>query len=172
MNRSQRITKWAIDSGRYRVEDGNVYGPRGIRKLENRVLKSGYVLMVVTLCDPDEKGTVGIVVARLVAYKKYGDAMFEKGVQVRHLDGDSTNNFEYNIAIGTASENMMDKPKEERLRLACNASSYLRKRTDSEEEEIRKYHYASKSYKRTMEKFGITSKGSLYYIIHKKVNSL
>lgn len=48
------------------------------------------------------------------AYIKYGDKIFDKGIVVRHLNGDSLDNSYNNIAIGTQSENMMDRDEESR----------------------------------------------------------
>jgi hypothetical protein len=51
---------------------------------------------------------------RFQAYIKFGDEIFKEGVVVRHLDGNSLNNEWDNIAIGTQSDNMMDRPEIER----------------------------------------------------------
>lgn len=48
------------------------------------------------------------------AYLKYGDKIFDKGIVVRHLNGNSLDNSYDNIAIGTQSENMMDRDEESR----------------------------------------------------------
>lgn len=48
------------------------------------------------------------------AYLKYGDKVFNKGIVVRHLNGDPLDNSYDNIAIGTQSENMMDRDEESR----------------------------------------------------------
>ena len=45
---------------------------------------------------------------RVVAYKKYGDVMFEKGVVVRHLDGDKRNSSPGNLILGSRSDNSQD----------------------------------------------------------------
>lgn len=40
----------------------------------------------------------------------YGEASFAKGVNVRHLDGDTLNLSKDNIVLGTSQENQYDKP--------------------------------------------------------------
>ena len=67
-----------------------------------------------------------------------------------------------NILIGTHSQNMMDISKELRLKKALKATSFVRKYN---KEEVIKFHNKSKSYKETMEKFNILSKGTLNYIL-------
>jgi DNA-binding CsgD family transcriptional regulator len=57
-----------------------------------------------------------VMVHRLCAYQQYKDAMFEPGIMVRHLNGDSLDNRPVNIAIGTAKDNANDVPKKKRLK--------------------------------------------------------
>jgi hypothetical protein len=78
-----------------------------------------------------------IPVHRYQGYKKYGSKIFEKGIQVRHLDGDSLNNHIDNIEWGTGSQNMMDRPMAERVAHAKIASSYTKKMSDDEVRQIR-----------------------------------
>ena len=98
--------------------------------------------------------------------------MFEVGIQVRHLDGDSLNNEYTNITIGTNTKNQLDKPPEVRLSIAINASNKIRRFSDKELETIREFHSYSNSYKETMETFGIKSKGSLHYILNTKYQTV
>jgi len=99
---------------------------------------------------------------RLLAYQKYGEKIYKPGTVVRHLDGDSTNNHISNIGIGTHSDNMMDIPKAVRIAKANHATSFVKKHDHAE---VLDFYHKTKSYKMTMEKFGISSKGTLYLII-------
>lgn len=105
-------------------------------------------------------------VHKLAAFQKFGIAMFEAGVQVRHLDGDTMNNQAENIAIGTASDNMMDKAPKERTRLAINASNNLRKLNDRQILEARKLRESGWSYKQLMEKYQIKHKSTIHHILN------
>jgi len=109
-----------------------------------------------------------ISVHRFVAYQKYGNKIFDKDTQVRHLNGNPSDNEAYNIAIGTAHDNTMDKPKEVRTKCAIIASSKKRIFTDEEMSKIRCDHQRCGSYKRVMDKWNISSKGSLHYILNKE----
>lgn len=105
-----------------------------------------------------------VSVHRLVAYQKYGDKIYEEGIEVRHLDGNTLNFSEDNISIGTHSENMLDIPQEKRKEFARNNVKF----SDMDVIAIKKYHSTSQSYKDTMAAFNIVSKGTLWYILNKR----
>lgn len=112
--------------------------------------------------------TIKIKVHRLQAYQKYGDKIFNEGVVVRHLDGNSLNNHYENIAIGTQQENVLDIPKEIRIKSARYASSFTQKYNH---DEVYEFYSKCRSYKTTMEKFDIKSKNGLYFILKKMKKS-
>lgn len=115
------------------------------------------------------KGQIfGIPVHRFVAYQKFGEIMFSCDC-VRHLDGDCTNNSFANIELGTHKENSLDIPKEKRVALAKHAvSCYSGYNDDERVKEIKAFYAEAKSYKKTMEKFGISSKGTLHFILNNR----
>ena len=100
---------------------------------------------------------------RFQAYNKFGDALYEDNIMVRHLDGNYLNNSESNIDLGTNSDNMMDIPKEVRVKRSSNAS---KKYPDELVQAIRLDKESGMSYKELMVKYGISSKGTLSYIIN------
>ena len=108
----------------YKVADGEVLSPRGrILKCSKIVDKrSGYVLRRFNVSVTGEKWPMNVMVHKLAAYQKFGEAVFVEGIQVRHLDGDSLNNRTDNIAIGTCAQNHMDKPAECRKKAAASAN--------------------------------------------------
>jgi len=106
------------------------------------------------------------LVHKMQAYQKYGDAMFEEGIQVRHLNGDSLDNSFDNIAIGTCSDNQMDKPEYIRKKSAIAASSKIRKFSDDVVSEIKNDHKEGLSYTKLMKKYNISSKGTLSFLIN------
>jgi hypothetical protein len=107
-------------------------------------------------------------VHRLQAYQKFGEEIYTDGLEVRHLDNLNTNNKESNIALGTKSQNAMDKTPETRLRCAFNASRVVLKH---DYVAVRAFYAATRSYKKTMAEFGISSKGTLNYILKSKPDS-
>jgi len=145
----------------YRVkEDGRVFSHYG-NKMSARIGPKGYRTFGVK----HEGRTLTITVARLQAYQKFGEALFEEGQEVRHRNGNSTDDSYENILIGTRHENIMDRTPESRKAHAKHASSRMRRFNDKEREEIREFHRKCKSYKKTMERFNISSKGTLHYIL-------
>ena len=98
---------------------------------------------------------------RFQAYTKYGDKIFDKGIIVRHLDGNPLNNHWDNIAIGNQSDNMMDKTPEQRKKDASNPKydhiAILNDRDDG------------MTYKEIMKKYDISSKGTVSFIINKSI---
>ena len=147
----------------YRIsENGEIMSPSG-RKLKGRVKR--YYLEF----GKRFHGKVRHVpVHRMVAYQKYGDLLFQAEC-VRHLDGNPLNNCPDNIEIGTQSDNMMDIPYEIRKRKATIAShSYSMKWDENDVKKIKEFYNEVRSYAKTMEKFGIKSKSSLHFILHKR----
>ena len=96
---------------------------------------------------------------RLQAYVKYGEKLFEEGIEVRHFNGDNFDNSWDNILIGSHSDNMMDKPKDTRVRQASHPIYDHNKVQQDIKEGL--------SSKAIMEKYGIKSKGTLSYIKNK-----
>jgi len=50
----------------------------------------------------------------LLAYQLYGDEYFKEGIVARHKDGNSLNNKDDNIILGTMKDNTMDIPTKRR----------------------------------------------------------
>ena len=150
-----KIEQVALKRGYTVTEDGQLFNPNG---KEISTLDGGYYKTSLKV----NKIKRNLKVHRLQAYQKYGDKLFEEGIVVRHKNGNPLDNSWDNILIGTNSDNMMDIPKQIRIKRAKHATSFVRKYN---KEEVIKFHKKEKSYKLTMEKFGISSKGTLHYIL-------
>jgi len=152
---------YAIQAGYKVLDDGSVIAPSGKeRKTGN---KEGY--RSFTINADGEYGYV--MVHRLLAYQKYGDRIFEPGVEVRHLNSDPSDNRVENIEIGTHSQNMMDMPRERRWAKAKQAAKAKRKLTEEQVATLRCDHAAGMSYRKLMQKYGI-SKTAVSYIVNAK----
>jgi hypothetical protein len=117
MSASNRAIIYSYNQG-YRVnDDGSVTSHTG-RKRKLTIRLTGYAYFYVQI----ESKTHCVGVHRLMAFQKYKEALFGFGVEVRHLDGNPSNNTPDNIAIGTKSQNAMDKPRQTRVRAALMAS--------------------------------------------------
>jgi hypothetical protein len=106
-------------------------------------------------------GRKHISVHRLQAFQKFGAQLYSEGLEARHLDNQKSNNAASNIGIGTKSDNMMDRPKWLRTKLAGLAN------LKHDQSAVRAFYANSKSYRATMLAFGITSKGTLHHILNK-----
>lgn len=148
----------ASEKGYYVTKEGDVYFNNKQRSLTFKSKNRRYYCFNARI---NGKAT-RIEVHRLQAYQKFGDKMFNEGIVVRHLNGDSTDNSFDNIEIGTNQDNSFDRPKEQRIESAKHAASFTKKYNY---EEVYTFYLETKSYKQTMEKFGITSKNGLSYII-------
>ncbi len=94
LTRSSLRIKQAVDTGRIQVDAaaGVVFGRRG-QPLKPRLDSSG-APMVSFLGDY-------AYIHRVVAYVAFGESALQPGVQVRHLNGDPTDNRAANLALQT-----------------------------------------------------------------------
>jgi hypothetical protein len=147
-----------FESGFY-VKNGVLY-KQGIKK-PIHVNNNGYYRY--SFYDGSKVNSV--LVHRLVAYEKFGDKIFEKGVVVRHLDGNPLNNLPDNIEIGTQHDNMMDRSKDCRIKTAVIASYVNRSFTDEEVCNICNDRKKGFTYDKLIKKYN-TSKSTLSYLFN------
>lgn len=164
LSETKKVIIEAYERG-YRVIDGKLYNPSG-KQLKTTINK-GYHFYTILWFNKRKP----VWVHRLVAYQKYGEKILEEGIETRHKDNNKENNLDENIILGTHSQNMMDISKEDRKRMtkkAIKAARLVNKKYDVEK--VRKVYTELKSYKKVMEIFGISSKGTLHYILNKKLS--
>lgn len=147
MTRNDALT-FAVNKG-YIVDKNGIVTFNG-KERHLSLDRKGYYRFCVQ-CEDGKK--VNLMVHRLQAYQKFGDEIFKPGIVVRHLNGISTDNSYDNIEIGTHSDNMMDKPKDVRVKQAKLAASHRIKFHNVDE--IKEFHNKYKSYQKTMAKFNI-----------------
>jgi len=147
MSITNEAVKLAFNKG-YRISiNGDVlYKGRVVNKDYNKSGRARFRMKDI------RKKPVNVPVHKLQAYQKFGESMFALGIQVRHLDGNHLNNEPNNIAIGTPHDNMMDIPKEERIRKAIHASSFISKNVIAGDIEFPSYCAAARH-------FGISDNG-------------
>lgn len=154
--------KILFDKGYYVDKQGNLYNPKG-EQVMGSIRAKGRKGTCVKINDNKVKH---IFFHRMVAYAKYGDRMYDENMVVRHLDGNPLNNSWDNIAIGTQRDNMMDVDEGMRVLRSALAS---RKYPSSLVQEIRDLRSQGWSYSKLMAKFGISSKGTLSYLVNKRM---
>ena len=158
MNKLNLALLNAVEKGYYIDNEGNLFNKKNEQIIGYIYSKYKYFGIRYGI----EK--INIKFHRLQAYQKYKDEIFCKNIMVRHLDGNHLNNSINNISLGTAQDNSNDIPRELTKERAKYASSFLKKYNNNE---IIEFHKISKSYKETMFKFNISSKGTLFYILKK-----
>ena len=161
MNESQLALKTAYEKG-YRVKNNCVYSFFKNCFLKLQTNQSGYLYFNIKL----QRKSIKVFVHRLVAYEKYKDKLFDQGIVVRHLNGNQKDNSFNNICIGTQQENMLDRKPGDRLQHAIKASRSIKRFTNEEINCIKQEHSSGMGYKALMEKFQISSKGTLHFILN------
>lgn len=159
MNKTNSILKEAFEKGYRIINNEVIYKTNTIKKI---LSIRGYHTFAVRSKTGER---YGIDVHRLVAFQKFGDKIFEPGIHVRHKDNNKLNNHPDNLLLGTASENAMDLPEEDRKKRAIYATSFCIKHNA---EKIKKRRNEGATYKELMEEFNISSKGTLSFIINKR----
>ena len=159
MSKYEDAIRIAQEKGYTVDKDGNVFYKGKQRKLQYKSNKEQIKYYKFNIRNNDTIYT--IKVHQLQAYQKYGEKMFEDDMVVRHLNCNSLDNSYDNIAIGTASDNMMDIPEDIRKKNAIYATSFTSK---FNHQEVYDFYKKTKIYKQTMDKFGIKSKGTITWI--------
>jgi hypothetical protein len=169
MSLSNEVIKIAYEAG-YRIIDGKIMSPK-LKELKGNIHHTGYrvfSIRVPVAYAPGVRKTKAIKVHRLVAYQKYGAAIFEEGLVVRHKDGNPLNNFDDNILIGSQSDNMMDRPKHARRKTAIAASQKNRVMTDEQLTAMRHDRLVcGLTYQEIADKYGLKNKGHAHDMVNR-----
>lgn len=144
----------------YRItEYGAILNPKGI-EIQGYTDGRGYKRLKLHI----GKKYLECDVHRIQAFQKYGELLYQEGIEVRHFNGIKLDNSYNNILIGTHQENMLDIPEAIRVNKAIYATSFMKKHN---KEEVKKFYKENgNSYKKTLEAFNISSKGTLHYLLN------
>lgn len=154
----------AKSMGYYVDKSGQAYSPRG-----NKVGtcgRDGYMYLGIRV---NRKKVIKVYIHRLQAYQKFGNKIYEKDLEIRHLNNELKDNSFDNIGIGTHTENMLDVPKEVRCYNSINAGNAAKRYSDEQAQEMYQKHLMGMSYKQIMKEYGISSLGTLSFIINKRI---
>lgn len=107
--KTHRYIRIAYERG-YRMdgETGEVISPTGYRRPVTAVGKQRYPSFAITITEDGKKRTASFMTHKFAAYCYFGEDAFTH--HVRHLHGDRNNLRRADIALGSPSENEMDKP--------------------------------------------------------------
>lgn len=167
MGKNEKYLRIAKERGYVCDKQGVIYSPFRSTPLKGYPDSRGYLNFSITYQEneTETRKSVSVPIHRFQAFQKFGEKIFEKGIEVRHMGENMLDNSWDNIEIGTHRENMQDIPKHVRVATAITASNKIRKFTDEELKRIKEFHLQHKSYTKTMTEFNITSKGSLYFML-------
>lgn len=154
----------AKSMGYYVDKSGQAYSPRG-NKVGTRG-KSNYLYFGIRI---NKSKVIKVYIHRLQAFQKFGDKIYEIGLEIRHLNNNCRDNSLHNIGVGTHTENMLDVPKEVRCYNSINAGNAAKRYSDEQAQEMYQKHLMGMSYKQIMKEYGISSLGTLSFIINKRI---
>lgn len=155
-------------AGRYRITgDGKLFRPDGSEMIPS-LNRAGYPHFGVQVrrMGIDQK----VLIHRIVAYQKYGEAVLVRGVVCRHLNGNKTDFSPANIRIGTARENHDDNDPGIRTAILEAARLAAKKRrlfTDSQVREIRQRNSDGEGYQKLANNLGC-SKATICGIVRRR----
>jgi hypothetical protein len=148
----------------YRVtKDGNLLNPKGTKI--GSINNHGYEKTTIRI---NGKGVV-IKTHRLQAYQKYGDKLYEDGIVVRHLNGNSLDNSFGNILTGTQVDNLKDIPLKQRQLNALQSSHKRIKHPKELVDKLKEEYKVLKSYAKLSRKFNLSYDTTYYLINQRKV---
>ena len=107
----KKVLDWVLTNGWDIDRNGQITNPKG--EIKKGSLTYGYLKVGIKITELNIS-SYALKIHKLQAYKKFGEEIFKQGIVVRHLNGNKTDNSWENISIGTQSDNMMDRPEEER----------------------------------------------------------
>lgn len=162
MNKNQKAIVCADNKGYEVKEDGTVISHRN-NIISQGTNTNGYPYFSIKM----DGERVTVQTHQLLAYQKFGKELFEEGIEVRHLNGDKTDNRWENIDIGTHSENMMDQPKHVRARKSKAGEKVGDKEALEIRQRVENNQYTT--YQDLAEEYGLKSKSSISYIVNDKL---
>lgn len=164
MTKVSQAIKIAASRGYKADQSGNVYGPSGER------------LSLTAPTDPARRyltfsvkafgRSVKVPAHRFIAFLKFGDSALFPKVHARHLNDNPTDNRWENIAIGSASDNMMDRSAEAR-RLHAQRAGRGNSLPDEIWNQVEADRANGATYKQITDRYGI-SKGTLSFRLSTK----
>lgn len=150
MTQNRRAIELAYKKG-YRVtEEGELIGLKGDPLKVKAYGKQRYPTFTVNGVSFTKSGIKSIRVHQFAAYCFYGEAMFEDGIIVRHLNDNPYDFSKENIALGTDKDNKADIPMRKRSYMTARRLSF------EQAEEIRGLFDKGVNSVDISERYGIT----------------
>lgn len=152
----------------YRINiDGEIVNPNG-KIIKGSILNCRNIKYRKFNIRDFNNNIIRIKVHRLMGYQKFGNKIYDETMQIRHLNGNSLDNSYNNIGIGTASENANDKDEKVRKESAHKASLSSSKYDKDFVDSLKKDRNDGLTYKELMDKYHISSKGTISFLINSR----
>lgn len=168
MSKTTDAIRYAKERDYTADREGNIYGPRGNRlKLRQQGNKNRtYPHFGVRLNGQ----TIGIAAHKFISFLKFGELAIADGIHTRHLNDDPQDNRWENIAIGSHSDNMMDKPEQLR-KSAAQKAGRARSLPDDLWTQIELERNEGATYPQLSERYGI-AKSTLSFRLSKNARKM
>ncbi len=164
MSNRKQCLLYAVDAGYTVDRKGIVTSPTGY-------IPKVYPTSTGYDCFGIQNRTLGlrgkVTVHRLQAYTKFGDLIFQKGIQVRHLNNDKQDNSWENISIGSPRQNAFDTPADVRQQRSMAGGRKQRKLSDKQFERFMEDRRKGMSLNKLAKKYKM-AKSTAYYILSGK----
>lgn len=163
MSKNHEMIKLAYAKG-YRVTfSGGVINAKGRERKLSKNGRDACPYWAFSLYVTREE-SFPIKVHQLQAFQKFGDAMFEPGIVVRHQNENNLDNAFDNILLGTISQNALDRQPLARQEHAAKGNQ---KHSSELIEQIRADHVSGLGYKKLEKKYGMCRSTLSYYLSKK-----
>ncbi len=148
----QAVMKFVLSGGRVSRCGKFVFGVRGHELSQTAKVRNDRSYYTVSVSHDGQ--SLPVPVHRIVAFLKYGVASLAAPT-IRHLNDDPSDNAWDNIAIGTRSDNALDRPAADRILHAQKAGKAGSRHSDETWSAVRGDHAAGMGYKKLRKKYGI-----------------
>lgn len=103
-NKSNKAIRWNVDTGRIRVDanSGVVFGATGVQLKPTEKSPNGYLMIGL---QKSSGGQISVYHHRVIAYAVWGDVIFQKGLEINHINEVKSDNRIVNLELVTSSQN-------------------------------------------------------------------
>ncbi len=106
---------------------------------------------------------IKMAVHKLAAYQKFGEKVFEEGLEIRHMDGNRLNFSQSNLELGTPTQNWFDRPEIQRIKISKSAAKARQVLPEGTIASIKNDRCFGMTYKSIGEKYGISKRQACHF---------
>lgn len=163
-NLSIQALRYAHLRGYLVAPDGRLVAPSGLLR-KTRIDSAGYPSFTVTIRVENRARRVPVRVHRLAALQKFGEQMFDPGLEVRHRDENRANPRPDNLLLGTRQDNANDRDPVACILQGQHSQDGRRSLNYAQADRLRACRRRGMSYGQLAAKFGCNV-GTAWFICH------